>query len=167
MKQKITLYLFLLVLFSCDQKISEMDSPLVIIDSIKENESLKSGPHLILDGFDIYYENIPENSTFFKNYEIGYYKFLNPEESRNKYKTEFKNGVVIMTSKLWLPKKNDTRKIIYLVNGEAIEFDEYKKLKLENIVKKGMIEGKEQVQKLFLLNADILIPITTKKNASS
>ncbi len=167
MTKRIILYLFLVTYLSCKQEKTELNSLLGIIDYIKENESLESNPNLVLDGFDVLYEKFPENSEIFEENKIGYFKYINAEESRKIYKEEYKNGVVIMTSKLWLPKENEKKKVVYYVNGKEMQFDNYKKLELESIVKKGVIEGKEDIEKLFSLDGDILIFIKTKNNASS
>ena len=95
------------------------------MEIIKMENNLNSYPELLVDGFDLNYKVLKGKINLNKD-DIGYFDFVENE----------KKGILRIITKLPEIEKTEFDKFFVELDNKKIDFNEFKSLKLKNIIKK-------------------------------
>ncbi|TNJ40841.1 hypothetical protein KFZ70_15170 [Tamlana fucoidanivorans] len=165
---RITKTITLLLIFlciSCNQKKSDNTYLANYINSVKVDNSLTENPLLVIDGYAVEYETMNDGWFLLLEEDISKVEYLKKENTVNIYGEKGKNGVVLLTTKLKereIANTKSDKKTLYVLDGEIISVDEYKKIDQSKIIGIGTITEPSAIKEFTSDNYDELIYISTK-----
>ena len=157
--------LLIFVCISCNQKKADKTYLANYINSVKVDNSLTENPLLIIDGYAVEYETMNDGWFLLLEEDISKVKYLKKENAEKIYGGKGKNGVVLLTTKLQereIANTKSDKKTLYVLDGEIISVDEYKKIDQSKIIGVGTITEQSAIKEFTSDNYDELIYVSTK-----
>lgn len=161
---KYTLLFLILISVSCSKKMSHKTYLANYIDSLKTKHSLTKNPLLIIDGTPAHYETMDDGWFLIKKEDISSLKYIQKGETEI-YESMDEYGVVLLrtvSDERQRSKKQIDKKILYVLDGKIISFEEYKKIDQTKIIGIGTITEQSAIKEFTSGNYDELIYVSTK-----
>ena len=125
MLKKGIISLIFILLLNCSTNNFDYKNIDELMEIIKMENNLNSYPELLVDGFDLNYKVLKGKINLNKD-DIGYFDFVENE----------KKGILRIITKLPEIEKTEFDKFFVELDNKKIDFNEFKSLKLKNIIKK-------------------------------
>ena len=140
MKQLKILLISIVLIVSCQQQKIEYHDIDSLMEVIKNDNNLSVYPDLLIDGYDYNYALL-KGKLVLKKKDIGFYEFVKTQTHDN--------GLLRIITHL--PKINYSDYYQYHIelNDERINHQEFKKIKLKDIIKKAVITNKKLNDSLY------------------
>jgi hypothetical protein len=161
---KSIVFLLILIFISCIKEKPKKTYLANYIDSLKFEYSLTENPLLVIDGVGAHYESMNDGWFLLKKEDISSLKYIKKGETKI-YGSKDINGVVLLTTRLLERQRTSTKtdkKILYVLDGQIISFEEYKKIDQRKIIGTGIITETSGIRQFTTDNYDEVIYVTTK-----